>query len=139
MLDLEVSDGQATGAVLDWTLTFVDRAEALFRAQLIIYTGVYFDRVMRPLFEELSPKSPILPALLAPNSRIKLTVVGEAPPKRAVASKEEEQNRQATTPRQFVQDKVAADVSALDFLVREAGDDIYVLACKKEGPTIRVR
>ena len=103
------------------------------------FNWTYFDRVMRPLFEELSPKSPILPALLAPNSRIKLTVVGEAPPKRAVASKEEEQNRQATTPRQFVQDKVAADVSALEFLVREAGDDIYVLACKKEGPTIRVR
>lgn len=42
VLDLEVSDGQATGAVLDWTLTFVDRAEALFRAQLIIYTGGFW-------------------------------------------------------------------------------------------------
>ena len=28
---------------------------------------------------------------------------------------------------------------AIEFLVREAGDAIYVLACKKEGPTIRVR
>ena len=27
----------------------------------------------------------------------------------------------------------------IEFLVREAGDDVYVLACKKEGPHIRVR
>jgi len=103
------------------------------------FNWTYFDRVMRPLFEEIGPKSPILPALLAANSRIKLKVVAEAPPKRAVASKEEEQNRQATTLRQFVQDEVGPDASALEFLVREAGDAIYVLACKKEGPTIRVR
>ena len=102
------------------------------------FNWTYFDRVIRPLCEELGPKSPILPALLAANSRIKLKVVGEAPPKRAVATKEEEQNRQATTPRQFVQDEVTADASTLEFLVREAGDELYVLACKKEGPTIRV-
>jgi hypothetical protein len=77
--------------------------------------------------------------LLAPDSSIKLKVAAEAPPRRAVANKEEEQRRQATTPRQFVQDEVSADVSAVEFLVREAGDAIYVLACKKEGPTIRVR
>jgi hypothetical protein len=103
------------------------------------FNWTYFDRVMRPLLEEIGPNSPILPALLAPDSRIQLKVAPETPAKRAVASKEEEQNRQATTPRQFVQDEVAGDVSALEFLVREAGDDIYVLACKKEGPTIRVR
>jgi len=103
------------------------------------FNWTYFDRVMRPLFDELGPKSPMLPALLAPDSRIQLKVVAEAPPKRAVANKEEEQNPQATTPRQFVQDKVAADASAIEFLTREDGDRIYVLACKKEGPTIRVR
>ncbi len=103
------------------------------------FNWTYFDRVMRPLFEEIGPKSPILPALLAANSNLKLKVVAEAPPKRAVANKEEEQNRQAATPGQFVQDAVSADASALEWLVREAGDDIYVLACKKEGPTIRVR
>jgi hypothetical protein len=103
------------------------------------FNWTYFDRVMRPLFDEIGPKSPILPALLAANSRMKLQVVSEAPPKRAVASKEEEQNRQTTPPSQFVQDQIAADASAIEFLVREAGDDIYVLACKKEGPAIRVR
>ena len=27
----------------------------------------------------------------------------------------------------------------IEFLVREVGDDVYVLACKKEGPTLHVR
>ncbi len=103
------------------------------------FNWTYFDRVMRPLFDELGPRSPILPALLAADSRIRLKVVSEPPPKRAVANKEEEQNRQAAIPRQFVQDEVSADASAVEFLVREAGDSIYVLACAREGPTIRVR
>ena len=103
------------------------------------FNWTYFDRVMRPLLEELGPKSPIVPALLARNSAITLKVVAEAPGKRAVANKEEEQNPQGKEPRQYVQDKVASDVSAIEWLVREAGDSIYVVACKKEGPTIRVR
>jgi hypothetical protein len=103
------------------------------------FNWTYFDRVMRPLLEEIGPKSPILPALLAPNSKIQLKVAVEAPPKRAVANKEEEGNRQATAPKQFVQDEVVADAIAIEFLVREAGNSIYVLACKKEGPTIHVR
>ena len=103
------------------------------------FNWTYFDRVLRPLFDELGPKSPILPALLAPNSQISLKAVAEPPPKRAVANKEVEQNPSATIPGQFVQDKLAADASAIEVLAREAGDVIYVLACKKEGPTIRVR
>jgi hypothetical protein len=103
------------------------------------YNWTYFDRVMRPLFDELGPKSPIIAALLAPNSNLAVKVVAEPPPKRAVANKEEEQNPQTATAKKFVQDKLAADASAIECLVREAGDKIYVLACKKEGPTIRVR
>jgi hypothetical protein len=102
------------------------------------FNWTYFDGVMRPLFEELGPTSPLLPALLAPNSRMELTVVAEAPPGRAVATKDEEQNPQAT-PRRFVQDEVAPHARAIEFLVRETSEAIYVLACKKEGPTIRVR
>ena len=109
------------------------------RDQPLGFNWTYFDRVMRPLFDELGPKSPILPALLAADSKLKLKVVAEAPPRRAVANKEEEQQPQPTAPRQFVQDEVASDVSALEFLVREAEGQLYVLACKKEGPTIRVR
>jgi hypothetical protein len=109
------------------------------RDQPLGFNWTYFDRVMRPLLEELGPRSPILPALLAADSGLKLTVAPEAPPKRAVANKDEEQNPQAAAPRQFVQDDVGPDASAIECLVREAGDTLYVLACKKEGPTIRVR
>jgi hypothetical protein len=109
------------------------------RDQPLGFNWTYFDRVMRPLFDELGPKSPILPALLAPNSTIQLKVLPENPARRAVATKEEEQNIKASAPAKFVQDEIAADAGAIECLVREAGNDIYVLACKKEGPTIRVR
>jgi hypothetical protein len=103
------------------------------------YNWTYFDKVMRPLFEEVGPRSPILPALLAPDSKVKLTVTADKPPKRAVATKAEEIKNDPNAPKEFVQDEVASDASAIEFLVREVGSDVYVLACKKEGPTIRVK
>ncbi len=42
VLDLEVADGQPTADVVDWTLKFVDKAESLFQAQLMIYTGGFW-------------------------------------------------------------------------------------------------
>ena len=103
------------------------------------FNWTYFDRVMRPLLDEFGPKSPLLPALLAPNSSLRLKVMSEAPGKRAVANKEEEVNPHTTAPKQFVQDQVSKDAGAIECLVREAGDAFYVLACKKEGPTLRAR
>jgi hypothetical protein len=95
---------------------------------------------MRPLFDEIGPKSPILPALIAPDSTVKLKVVAENPPKRQRATKDEEKTKAPTQqPKEYVEEKTSTDVSAIEFLVREAGDDVYVLACKKEGPTMRVR
>jgi lysozyme len=44
VLDLEVGEGLSTADVLDWTLKFVEKAEALFRTQLIIYTGGFWRR-----------------------------------------------------------------------------------------------
>ncbi len=102
------------------------------------FNWTYFDRIMRALFEELGPKSPVLPALLAPDSPIKLTLKAENPPKRAVANKVEEQTKKPVA-HDYVQDQVSNDVSAMEFLVRETSDSVYVLACKKEGPTLRVR
>lgn len=113
--------------------TFNDRDKALG------FNWTYWDKVMRPLLEEIGPRSPITPALVAPDSPIRLTVKAENPPKRQVATKAEEQSKNPAGPREFVQDETSDDVSAIEFLVREAGDDVYVLACKKEGPTIRVR
>lgn len=103
------------------------------------YNWTYFDRIIRPMFDEIGPKSPILPALVAPDSSIQLKVVAENPPKRQVATKADEHKNVPKGPAEFVQDELAADASAMEFLVREDGNDVYVLACKKEGPTIRVR
>jgi hypothetical protein len=105
------------------------------------YNWTYFNRVMRPLFEEIGPKSPILPALVAPDSKIKLTLKAENPPPRKRSNKAEEQGKDAAAaaPKELVQDEVGTDVNAIEWLVREAGDDVYVLACKREGATMRVR
>jgi hypothetical protein len=103
------------------------------------YNWTYFDKVMRPLFDEIGPNSPILPALLAPDSTMKQTVKAENPPPRPKATKTEEMKGAPQAPKQYTQDISPDDVSGIEFLVREVGNDVYVLACKKDGPTIRVR
>jgi hypothetical protein len=103
------------------------------------FNWTYYDRVMRPLFEEVGPKSPILEALIAPDSSVKLKVAAENPPKRKVQTKADEDPGTTAAPAEFVQDETSDDVSAMEFIVREAGDSVYVLACKKEGATMRVR
>ena len=54
-------------------------------------------------------------------------------------TKADEDPGTTAAPAEFVQDETSDDVSAMEFIVREAGDSVYVLACKKEGPTMRVR
>jgi hypothetical protein len=103
------------------------------------YNWTYFDKVMRPLFDEIGPQSPIEGALIAPDSQIQLTVKAENPPPRPVATKTEEMKGTPQPPKEYTQDISPDDVSGIEFLTREVGKDIYVLACKREGPTIRVR
>ena len=103
------------------------------------FNWTYWDRVMKPLLEEIGPKSPIELALVAPDSKLKVTVAPEAPPKRKVATKEEEMKKTPSVPPEFVQDATTNDIGAMEWLVREVGSDVYVLACKKEGPTMHVR
>ena len=102
------------------------------------FNWTYFDRVMRPLFEEVGTGSPIVPALVAPDSKLKVTVKPETPPGRRASNKAEEQDKNAA-PAELVQDETAGDASGLEFVVREVGSDVYVLACKREGPTTYVR
>lgn len=109
------------------------------RDKTLGFNWTYWQKVMLPILDEIGPKSPILPALIAPDSNIKLTLKAENPPKRAMATKAEEEHQNASAPKEFVQDELSTDVSAIEYLVRETPDAVYVLACKKEGPTIRVR
>lgn len=109
------------------------------RDKVLGFNWTYWDRVMVQLLEEIGPKSPIEPALIAPDSKIRLTVAPELPPKRKVATKAEEENKNAPGSPAFVQDQAGSDASSIEWLVREAGNDVYVLACKKEGPTLHVK
>lgn len=81
------------------------------------WNWTYWDRVLKPLLRELRADSPLTPALLAPDARLQFEVTGEKGPRG-------ERNPDATP---------------IEYLVREAGAEVYVLACKKEGPTIQVR
>ncbi len=65
----------------------------------------FWNRVLRPVVEEIGDRGPLYPALVAPNSKLPIAVAG------------------------------ADDI---EFCVREVGDDIFLLACKREGPTARV-
>jgi hypothetical protein len=68
------------------------------------WNWTYWDQVLRRVVEELGDRSPIAPALVAPDSRLSI------------------RNRDAA--------------KGLEFIVRESGADLYLLACKREGATI---
>jgi hypothetical protein len=65
----------------------------------------YWDQVLRRVIEEIGTKSPLYPALLAPNSKLPVTASGEG----------------------------------IEFCVREAGNDIFVIACNRSHKTEQVK
>jgi hypothetical protein len=65
----------------------------------------FWQRVLRPVIEEIGEKSPLYPALLEPNSKL----------------------------------PVKCNSPEVEFCVRETRNDIYVLACKRGGPTREVQ
>ena len=69
------------------------------------WNWTFYERVLRPVLDELRPDGPLYPALIAPNS--KLNVVSDAG-------------------------------GTMDFVVREAGQYVYLLATRREGPTVQV-
>jgi hypothetical protein len=81
------------------------------------YNWTYFDKVMKPLFEEIGLNSPIEAALIAPDSKLQLKVTGVQGPKKG--------------------DPV--DAKPIEFLVRDTGNELYVFACMNNGPTIEVK
>ncbi|MFB3825148.1 MAG: hypothetical protein ACE15B_00215 [Bryobacteraceae bacterium] len=70
------------------------------------WNWTYYERVLKPVLDELKPGSPLHPALIAPDSKIQLKAEG------------------------------ADDI---EFLVREAGSRVFVLAAKREGATAEVK
>ena len=64
----------------------------------------FWNRVLRPVIEEIGTKSPLYPALLEPDSKLPVKVKG----------------------------------AGIEFCVREAGDAVFVLACKRNHTTDEV-
>lgn len=75
------------------------------------WNWAFFDRVLRPVLDEVGENSTIEEALIAPESKL--------------AVKANLSN--------------GGEALGLEFCVRQAGDRLYLLACKREGPTIQVR
>ena len=69
------------------------------------WNWTFWDRVLRPVIEEIGEKSPLYPALVAPNSKL----------------------------------PVKCDSPDVEFCVREVGNEVFVLACKRGGATTQVR
>ena len=69
------------------------------------WNWTFWRRVMRPLMDEIGPKSLLYPALVAPNSKLPVKV---------------------------------SDADNMEFCVREANKDLFILACKREGVTAKV-
>lgn len=62
----------------------------------------FWNRVLRPVIEEIGDRGPLYPALLAPNSTAAVRVSG-----------------------------------GVEGCLREVGDDVFLLACKREGETVQ--
>jgi len=69
------------------------------------WNWTFWNRVLRPVIEEIGEKSPLYPALVAPNSKLPIQCNGEG----------------------------------MEFVVREVGDELFILACKREGATIQAK
>jgi hypothetical protein len=64
----------------------------------------FWNRILLPVLQEINDKSPLYPALIAPNSKLPIKITG------------------------------ATDI---EFCVREAGKDLFILAAKREGDTVQ--
>ena len=65
------------------------------------WNWTFWSRVLKPVIEEIGRKSPLHPALVAPDSKLPITVAGPG----------------------------------MEWCVREVGRELFILACKREGPT----
>jgi hypothetical protein len=70
------------------------------------WNWTFWNRVLRPVIEEVGDHSPLEPALVAPESKLPIKV---------------------------------SNGPGIEYCVREAGSDLYILACKREGATLEVQ
>jgi hypothetical protein len=85
------------------------------------WNWTFWKRVLRPVIEEIGSKSPLYPALVAPNSNLPVTVSAAEPAHRTAAA-----------------DSEAANIG-IEICVREVGSELFILACKREGAPVKVQ
>jgi hypothetical protein len=109
------------------------------------WNWTFWKRVLRPVIEEIGSKSPLYPALVAPDSQLQIQITGDGISTQARSSRghqfaqtsSSESQRGLTSAATFT-DKESSPRSGVEFCVREAGDRLFVIACKREGPTAKV-
>lgn len=72
------------------------------------WNWTFYQKILKPVLDELNPRSVLFPALIAPESKLALKLDGASKPE-------------------------------LEFCVREAGGELFLLAAKREGATVEVR
>ena len=71
----------------------------------------FWNRVLGPVINEIGSHSPLYPALLAPDAGLPLRAAGV---------------------------NGMAGANAIEWRARRVGNDLFILACKREGPTVHV-
>src|SRR5439155_12605719 len=95
------------------------------------WNWTFWHSVLRPIIEEIGDNSPLHPALIAPDSKLKIEaqeIVSIPPgPSDAPAPRDEPTDSAARFP----------PAHGLDFCLREVGDEIFLLAAMREGPAVK--
>jgi len=96
------------------------------------WNWTFWDSALKPLLKELGTNSPLEPALVVPDSKLSVQCLLErVPVKKLPAGDPDPAITEPAKPGQTA--------PGVEFIVRESGDYIYILACKREGDTIQVR
>jgi hypothetical protein len=87
------------------------------------WNWTFWERALKPVVVELGTQSPLVPALVAPDSGLKLTL----------SATEEIRKGDNTPPQRRPLPEVG-----VEYLIRETDDALYLLACRLPGPTALV-
>src|SRR5262245_51257871 len=82
------------------------------------WNWTFWKKVLRPVIEEIGSKSRLYAALVAPNSALAIKVTLLTP---------------ALSPSEGEKEK-----TGVEFCARETGDELFILACKREGTTAKM-
>jgi len=106
----------------------------------------FWDRALRPVIEEIGSKGPVYAALLAPDSKVAIKAGRASSPRPSPPKEEREKAREADEKGNELNQLNGTNGAhgtngtyrAIEFSVREVGNELFILACKGEGATEKV-